>query len=926
MTRSLPPPAKLLAICASALLLLSLAPTTQASFNYEVEKRVFERVNDFMSGPVVVTSLLERFRKNGAFTHNLNVSDKNAYSQISFGLLNEYKFDMIYYGTEDGIFVGYHQGTWGTYREPVNSGYFTDDQEMEKYYHACVDRETGDPRNCTISAGSMHVKCVNDCEVALCPDDITQDCETSSDPSSCRKEQKWCPQYEINPVTEFESTYLGYVPRTYHCHTPTGEFSQEPGEVLQSDGELGNCLYGDDRTLVNRQMMGDYMVCGQNNTCNPFVGGFRSRDYDARYRGWYKQTKAKQRPNWVEPYPFFSNLDLGITYSAPFYEYDETNRRQIFRGVFAIDYTFEDISKFLQESYGTSSTADDQDSSSNDIAITNSDETHVVIYEAKEPNYMVAASTGRSAASKVLKDDPTQACPDDAKDDNSCDVVRVKMSELAGRPFDEILLASYQEQVKQSYPRNLVDARVSDEPGAPAYVSQSSFYSSGEELEWIILVISPVDQSESDALTPEDGLFGVVCVIASLGFLLCLAMFISFMCKRKSRAVILADWRFTSAFLLGCALLNLSSFTFLGENTEALCLARMWSFHFLFALALSPLFVKVYRMYRLVGTASRNPAIISNPKAVAMSLPIVLIQVIVLTVFTIVDPPRPENIIEFEDTVVTQRVECSTDTVAFTGTVLGYECGLVVIGCTLAFLTRNLDSGFGQAKELMFSMYNIAFIGLIIVVISFAMDIDASGQIILFALGIFCGTVFSSAAFVLPRLMRSKEEQRSTPRRKSGSHAVGLGQRETNKKQGSKRNVRSVNFSQNLEHEIDDRPVTGWSAVEDDFEDAATGLKRASSIAENEDDVWTAPANENASLANVSVSSDILKHHETEKTASEDPDKDSDILSFSDLYTDPGSQMVDLDRKPAAKEFPMKEEQAPPIKPTGTDETDGMSV
>ena len=86
--------------------LLLLLPATQAVFNYEVEKRVFERVDDFMSGPMIVNNLLERFRKNGAFPHNLAVEDKDEYSRLAYSLLNEYEFDMIYYGTEDGIFVG----------------------------------------------------------------------------------------------------------------------------------------------------------------------------------------------------------------------------------------------------------------------------------------------------------------------------------------------------------------------------------------------------------------------------------------------------------------------------------------------------------------------------------------------------------------------------------------------------------------------------------------------------------------------------------------------------------------------------------------------------------------------------------------------------------------------------------------------------
>ena len=92
---------------AASILLLSVAlKPAYATFNYEVEKRVFERIDDFMSGPVVVTSLLERFLNNGAFPNHLDAADKDAYSTLSFSLLNEYKFDMLYYGNEEGIFVG----------------------------------------------------------------------------------------------------------------------------------------------------------------------------------------------------------------------------------------------------------------------------------------------------------------------------------------------------------------------------------------------------------------------------------------------------------------------------------------------------------------------------------------------------------------------------------------------------------------------------------------------------------------------------------------------------------------------------------------------------------------------------------------------------------------------------------------------------
>jgi hypothetical protein len=103
----------------------------------------------------------------------------------------------------------------------------------------------------------------------------------------------------------------------------------------------------------------------------------------------------------------------------------------------------------------------------------------------------------------------------------------------------------------------------------------------------------------------------------------------------------------------------------------------------------------------------------------------------------------------------------------------------VLIGCVLAYITRNLDSQFGEAKQLMFSMYNIGFILLITTVIVYTMDIDTTGQIVLKSIGIFWGTVFSSAAFVLPRLMRVQSEKKLGSALRDKKSNVGRGGRES---------------------------------------------------------------------------------------------------------------------------------------------------
>jgi hypothetical protein len=74
--------------------------------------------------------------------------------------------------------------------------------------------------------------------------------------------------------------------------------------------------------------------------------------------------------------------------------------------------------------------------------------------------------------------------------------------------------------------------------------------------------------------------------------------------------------------------------------------------------------------------------------------------------------------------------------------------------------TSSIPFNPGEAKQLGFAMYNIAFTGIIIVTILRVADMDQLGKVILQAIGALWGTLFSAFAFVLPRLLESKQQHR----------------------------------------------------------------------------------------------------------------------------------------------------------------------
>jgi predicted small integral membrane protein len=388
--------------------------------------------------------------------------------------------------------------------------------------------------------------------------------------------------------------------------------------------------------------------------------------------------------------------------------------------------------------------------------------TSVVIYEDAEPNYLIGTSTGSHGAKKVLASDETQPCRENAFAAEECKAVRVKMSELSGHEIDTILVRAFEAQQKAGYPLELISVKAYDTVESSVFTSQSTLYErSGANLKWRVIVTSPAEQSTSDSITLGNTLFGVLCVIGGLGVVCCLAIFFLFYWKRTERAVIYADWRFTCAFILGCTVMNGSTFTLLGPNTDATCMLRMWSFHFCFVLALSPLFAKVWRMKKLVGETRIRRVSISHTQATSYALPIIAIQIAILSIFSIVDPPKQTEIIEDNDGVILQHLVCAHDTNAFFIVALIYEGALVLLGCILSYMTRNLDAKFGESKQLIFAMYNIAFIGVITILLITLLDVDPNGESMLQAIGVFWGTVFSSAIFVLPRMMQVRADVQS---------------------------------------------------------------------------------------------------------------------------------------------------------------------
>lgn len=338
-----------------------------------------------------------------------------------------------------------------------------------------------------------------------------------------------------------------------------------------------------------------------------------------------------------------------------------------------------------------------------------------------------------------------------------CKPVRVRAADYS----ENDISFAFSTMKKEGFPETrLVASRTSHDANILLATQAKSYSIDDAMLDWTIMIMTPVETVGGDTLVRGDALFGALVAIASLGFVLCAGLVFLLVKHRTEREVVVSDWRFMSLFVGGCALLNASCLSFLGENTDALCLSRMWLIHFFAVFTLSFLFVKTYRMYKLVGAGMRRTTI-SHAQTAKTALPFIGLQTLLLLIFTFVDPLKREEIITTEGSDITHRVVCAHDTNAFFFTMLLYEGGMIIVGCVLAFKTRNLRDEFNESKQIILAMYDTAVIGSVVLIVSNTIESYQAGHRILLSLATFWTTCFASLVFVIPRLLQLKNRQRS---------------------------------------------------------------------------------------------------------------------------------------------------------------------
>merc|ERR1712196_512325 len=151
---------------------------------------------------------------------------------------------------------------------------------------------------------------------------------------------------------------------------------------------------------------------------------------------------------------------------------------------------------------------------------------------------------------------------------------------------------------------------------------------------------------------------------------------------------------------------------------------------------------------------------ITDGQLIMYVLFLVFIELVIQVAWLAADP---QEVKEIEEDIVGGatiiRYECGSDEGTFPMLASVYRLALILGGCYLSWVTRNVNPKFSESKQIMLGIYLIAILGglTFILVVGFGLDPDAAQ--LLQALGVFLSVVSAVMAIFVPKMLGLNKTQ-----------------------------------------------------------------------------------------------------------------------------------------------------------------------
>ena len=201
----------------------------------------------------------------------------------------------------------------------------------------------------------------------------------------------------------------------------------------------------------------------------------------------------------------------------------------------------------------------------------------------------------------------------------------------------------------------------------------------------------------------------VLLIVSFLGAVMTIVLMSTFVAFRKTRVIKATSRELSAVFLCGTLICYLLPLVYIGRPHVVSCAIRRYGVWVCLSLCFGAIFLKLIRIYRIFNNrkvAKKKPFFIDWKSQLVFIGIIVAFQILIGTVWLIVENPGVSGIVENEQIV--QR--CRAQPYIGTSVSLAYNLSLLVGCICFAILTRKVPADFNETRFLYLTVFSMCVI------------------------------------------------------------------------------------------------------------------------------------------------------------------------------------------------------------------------
>ncbi|KAJ3203444.1 hypothetical protein HDU67_010187 [Dinochytrium kinnereticum] len=298
-------------------------------------------------------------------------------------------------------------------------------------------------------------------------------------------------------------------------------------------------------------------------------------------------------------------------------------------------------------------------------------------------------------------------------------------------------------------------------------------------------------------VTYRDPLGLAFMITAALLAFVAISLFCIIVTYRNHKLLTSSSPLFMLIMVTGTLIAHGAIFAFTGEPSNVSCILQPWLVVMSFSLTLAALVTKNWRILKIFRNKRMKKMNLNDSELLKTCLALISINVVVLTIWTAIDPPQ-KSLISLS---TAQFYSCKSRNSLFgwgmIGGLVGYSALMLGAGVYLAYCTRNVHGAFNESKYIGYTIYTIVLVNIILLPLSFIDTMGAQFQYIFRGIAIELSAVTVTMNMFVPKiidLFRHKDDNvwGDSSRLSSAGGAIITGERSFGSTSTVKKDVKNL--------------------------------------------------------------------------------------------------------------------------------------